>query len=254
MLTRRCSLSVDEAWKQLRDETTVLAQRYICAYDGNSEDVEDIVNDVLLQTFQKLREDIRCNPKKLLRYGPWSCRAQLRKYFSAVTTPTVSQFPSWEQSAPSPEEEADAALLRRVVGALLLTISAKEAIVLQHRFSDNVMTFENIGKLFGVTMRQVCNHEQTALRKMRHPSRSDRFKQFSDPNWVPPKLRPKRKAAVPNIWTDAEKFGQSIRMVKLAAKLKAAGRADEWQFIRDTTVVDADLDYLDDVTLTEDVW
>jgi len=81
---------------------------------------------------------------------------------------------------------ADAAIysgLRAVTGELLDTLTMKEAMVLRMRFGIEMntdYTLEEVGKQFDVTRERIRQIEAKALRKLRHPSRSDILRSFLD--------------------------------------------------------------------------
>ena len=77
-------------------------------------------------------------------------------------------------------EWAIANILPGVFEEVLATLSDKEAIVLKKRFGfeESPQTLEDVGKLIGVGPERTRNIEAKALRKLRHPSRSGRLRDF----------------------------------------------------------------------------
>ncbi len=83
-----------------------------------------------------------------------------------------------------PNEVASNELLRRQVEEVLSTLSARESRVLQMRFGlkdGHSHTLEEVGRRFGVTRERVRQIEAKALRKLRHPSRSRRLRDYLQP-------------------------------------------------------------------------
>jgi RNA polymerase primary sigma factor len=83
---------------------------------------------------------------------------------------------------------ADAAMyssLRGVTKEILDTLTTREAKVLRMRFGIEMNTdhtLEEVGKQFDVTRERIRQIEAKALRKLRHPSRSDKLRSFLDQN------------------------------------------------------------------------
>ena len=83
---------------------------------------------------------------------------------------------------------ADAAMyssLRGVTKEILDTLTTREAKVLRMRFGIEMNTdhtLEEVGKQFDVTRERIRQIEAKALRKLRHPSRSDKLRSFIDTN------------------------------------------------------------------------
>ena len=81
----------------------------------------------------------------------------------------------------SPEEYATAELLKEELSSVLETLTEREEKVLKLRFGlddGQCRTLEEVGQIFGVTRERIRQIEAKALRKMRHPSRSKKLKDF----------------------------------------------------------------------------
>ena len=86
-----------------------------------------------------------------------------------------------DRSALAPSEAASYQLLKEQVDDVLYTLSDREARVLQLRFGledGRSRTLEEVGRDFGVTRERIRQIEAKALRKLRHPSRSKKLRDF----------------------------------------------------------------------------
>ncbi|MFP3124571.1 RNA polymerase sigma factor RpoD [Ectobacillus funiculus] len=86
-----------------------------------------------------------------------------------------------DQEATSPAEHAAYELLKEQLEDVLDTLTDREENVLRLRFGlddGRTRTLEEVGKVFGVTRERIRQIEAKALRKLRHPSRSKRLKDF----------------------------------------------------------------------------
>ena len=75
--------------------------------------------------------------------------------------------------------------MRAVVKDVLDSLTPREAKVLRMRFGIEMSTdhtLEEVGKQFDVTRERIRQIEAKALRKLRHPSRSDKLKSFLEGN------------------------------------------------------------------------
>ena len=88
-----------------------------------------------------------------------------------------------DDDAPAPAEVASNTLLKEQLGDVLGTLTDREEKVLRLRFGledGRSRTLEEVGKEFNVTRERIRQIEAKALRKLRHPSRSKRLKDFLD--------------------------------------------------------------------------
>ena len=90
-----------------------------------------------------------------------------------------------DTSTVAPNDAAMYASLREVTKEVLDSLTPREAKVLRMRFGIEMNTdhtLEEVGKQFDVTRERIRQIEAKALRKLRHPSRSERLKSFLDNN------------------------------------------------------------------------
>ena len=88
-----------------------------------------------------------------------------------------------DHDAPAPAEVASFMLLKEQLEEVLDTLTAREEKVLRLRFGlddGRARTLEEVGQNFGVTRERIRQIEAKALRKLRHPSRSRKLKDFLD--------------------------------------------------------------------------
>ncbi|RWZ60051.1 RNA polymerase sigma factor RpoD [Halobacillus fulvus] len=88
-----------------------------------------------------------------------------------------------DQEATSPSDHAAYELLKEQLEDVLDTLTDREENVLRLRFGlddGRTRTLEEVGKVFGVTRERIRQIEAKALRKLRHPSRSKRLKDFME--------------------------------------------------------------------------
>ncbi|MDD6826350.1 MAG: RNA polymerase sigma factor RpoD [Oscillospiraceae bacterium] len=88
-----------------------------------------------------------------------------------------------DDDAPAPAEAASLVLLKEQLNEVLNTLTEREAKVLRLRFGledGRSRTLEEVGKEFEVTRERIRQIEAKALRKLRHPSRSKKVKDFLD--------------------------------------------------------------------------
>lgn len=95
---------------------------------------------------------------------------------------TLKEFIA-DESVLSPFEAASHDLLKGHIGSVLHTLNPREQKVLELRFGlkdGRTRTLEEVGREFGVTRERIRQIEAKALRKLRHPSRSKRLRDYLD--------------------------------------------------------------------------
>ena len=88
-----------------------------------------------------------------------------------------------DDDAPAPADAASHILLKEQLAEVLDTLTPREEKVLRLRFGledGRSRTLEEVGKEFNVTRERIRQIEAKALRKLRHPSRSKKLKDFLD--------------------------------------------------------------------------
>ena len=88
-----------------------------------------------------------------------------------------------DRSAPAPPDAASFQLLKEQIQDVLDTLTDRESRVLQLRFGledGRSRTLEEVGREFGVTRERIRQIEAKALRKLRHPTRSRRLRDFME--------------------------------------------------------------------------
>ncbi|NLW79065.1 MAG: RNA polymerase sigma factor RpoD [Ruminococcaceae bacterium] len=88
-----------------------------------------------------------------------------------------------DEDAPVPAEAASHTLLKEQLAGVLQTLTPREEKVLRLRFGledGRPRTLEEVGKEFRVTRERIRQIEAKALRKLRHPSRSKKLRDFLD--------------------------------------------------------------------------
>ena len=86
-----------------------------------------------------------------------------------------------DDCTPGPADATSNALLAEALKAILDTLTAREADVLRMRFGmydGRTHTLEEVGQIFGVTRERIRQIENKAIRKLRHPSRAKKIKDF----------------------------------------------------------------------------
>lgn len=88
-----------------------------------------------------------------------------------------------QDASASPTDQATQALLKDHIREVLETLSPREAKVLEYRFGledGKQRTLEEVGKEFGVTRERIRQIEAKAIRKLRHPTRAKKLRDYLD--------------------------------------------------------------------------
>ena len=86
-----------------------------------------------------------------------------------------------DERTPGPADATSNALLAEALKEILDTLTEREADVLKMRFGmydGRTHTLEEVGQIFGVTRERIRQIENKAIRKLRHPSRAKKIKDF----------------------------------------------------------------------------
>lgn len=86
-----------------------------------------------------------------------------------------------QDASAGPTDQATQALLKDDIREMLSTLSPREAKVLEYRFGledGKQRTLEEVGKEFGVTRERIRQIEAKAIRKLRHPTRAKKLKDY----------------------------------------------------------------------------
>ena len=86
-----------------------------------------------------------------------------------------------DERTPGPADATSNALLAEALKEILDTLTEREADVLRMRFGmydGRTHTLEEVGQIFGVTRERIRQIENKAIRKLRHPSRAKKIRDF----------------------------------------------------------------------------
>ena len=93
---------------------------------------------------------------------------------------TIGSFVE-DDNTPGPVDATSNAMLSEALTEILCTLTEREADVLRMRFGmydGRTHTLEEVGQIFGVTRERIRQIENKAIRKLRHPSRAKKIKDF----------------------------------------------------------------------------
>ncbi|MDR0889719.1 MAG: RNA polymerase sigma factor RpoD, partial [Oscillospiraceae bacterium] len=93
---------------------------------------------------------------------------------------TIGSFVE-DDNTPGPADATSNTLLAEALGNILTTLTDREADVLRLRFGmydGKTHTLEEVGQIFGVTRERIRQIENKAIRKLRHPSRAKKIRDF----------------------------------------------------------------------------
>jgi RNA polymerase primary sigma factor len=104
-----------------------------------------------------------------------------------------------DKQAIAPLEAASEAMFRNEVEDILATLRPRERRVVQLRFGlvdDEPRTLEEVGRRMGLTRERIRQNDATALRKLRHPSRSKVLRDYTEDRGEPARIGTRETEAV----------------------------------------------------------
>ncbi len=139
-------------------------------HENGTEPTEDEIAEYLGMNIDKVREIIR------IAQDPVSLETPIGEEEDSHLGDFIP-----DDDSPQPAEEAAKSMLKQMLGEVLDTLSDREKRVIILRFGlidGRQRTLEEVGQEFQVTRERIRQIETKALRKLRHPSRSRKLKDF----------------------------------------------------------------------------
>ncbi|MDI9497460.1 MAG: RNA polymerase sigma factor RpoD [Bacillota bacterium] len=146
-------------------------QRQLVQEHGRDAEVEELA-EAMGMTVEKVREIMKISQEPV----------SLEKPIGEEEDSHLGDFIP-DDDAPSPADQAAFTLLKEQLLDVLSGLTPREEKVLRLRFGlddGRTRTLEEVGKEFDVTRERIRQIEAKALRKMRHPSRSKKLKDYLD--------------------------------------------------------------------------
>lgn len=132
-------------------------------------------------TSEEIAADIGMNPEKVREIMKISQDpVSLETPIGEADDSHLSDFIP-DDDTPTPVDEASYHILREQLGEVLHTLTPREEMVLKLRFGlvdGRTRTLEEVGQEFDITRERIRQIEAKALRKLRHPSRSKKLKDY----------------------------------------------------------------------------
>ena len=147
------------------------AQSQLLHINGKEPSEEDIA-DFLEMPLDKVREVIR------ISQDPVSLETPIGEEEDSHLGDFIQ-----DDHAQSPNDAANNTMLKEQLNEVLSTLTQREADVLRMRYgldNEQQKTLEDVGKAFNVTRERIRQIEAKALRKLRHPSRSKKVRDYLD--------------------------------------------------------------------------
>ena len=145
------------------------SQRQLMQKNGREATVEEIAEDIGMSV-DKVREIMKISQDPVSLETP----------IGEADDSHLGDFIPDDEN-PTPADAASYQLLREQLGEVLQTLSPREEMVLKLRFGledGRARTLEEVGQEFNITRERIRQIEAKALRKLRHPSRSKRLKDY----------------------------------------------------------------------------
>ena len=146
--------------------------------------IDFVVNDYLLAWYVLFKPSF-CEEVQELKEKLWN---NYQKQYIAMQKDNIEILKYTkdfipDDDAPAPAEAAAFTMLKEQLINVLDTLTPREEKVLRLRFGlddGRARTLEEVGKEFNVTRERIRQIEAKALRKLRHPSRSKKLKDYLD--------------------------------------------------------------------------
>jgi len=146
----------------------------------NMEISEDKVREILKTAQEPVSLETPTEEEEDSRLGDFIEDKESPDSLEPVSLETLGDFIE-DKDSPAPPKIANYTLLKEQIDDVLETLTYREKRVLELRFgiaTGHPHTLEEVGKKFGVTRERIRQIEAKALRKLRHPSRSKRLKDY----------------------------------------------------------------------------
>jgi RNA polymerase primary sigma factor len=133
-------------------------------------------------TLEEIAAELNLPIEKIIEAMKHRGRARSRSTCLSATrrTATIGSFVE-DDNTPGPADATSNTLLSEALSEILGTLTEREADVLRMRFGmydGRTHTLEEVGQIFGVTRERIRQIENKAIRKLRHPSRSKKLRDF----------------------------------------------------------------------------
>ncbi|MBU4445192.1 sigma-70 family RNA polymerase sigma factor [bacterium] len=146
----------------------------------NMEISEDKVREILKTAQEPVSLETPTEEEEDSRLGDFIEDKESPDSLEPVSLETLGDFIE-DKDSPAPPKIANYTLLKEQIDDVLETLTYREKRVLELRFgiaTGHPHTLEEVGKEFGVTRERIRQIEAKALRKLRHPSRSKKLKDY----------------------------------------------------------------------------
>jgi len=164
--TIRIPVHMVETINRLKKITRQIAQ------DKGRKPTEEEIAELMEITVSKLRDIVK------IAQDPISLETPVGKEEDSKLGDFIE-----DRDAETPASNVTAGLLREDIIEVMAALSPRERDVLRLRFGlddGKTRTLEEVGQLFGVTRERIRQIEAKALRKLRHPNRSRRLREYID--------------------------------------------------------------------------